>query len=65
MREPNQRARAERPVGAATRKSKDGDGFTSSQILRSPRHAVHGDIREAMIRTHHPYAARQFGPGCR
>src|ERR1700731_270849 len=36
VREPDECARAERPVGAATGKSEDGDRFTFSQILSSP-----------------------------
>ena len=63
LRESYQSARAERPVGAAARKSEDGDGFTSSQILSSPRHTGNGDIREAVIGPHHPDAARRVSRG--
>jgi hypothetical protein len=61
MCEPDQGARTERPVGTATRKSEDGDRFTSSQTLRSQRHAVYRDIREAVIGAHHSDTARRVG----
>src|SRR5260370_38637633 len=45
----HQSTRAERPIGAAARKSEDADRLFPAQSARSPRDALYGYRRETLI----------------
>src|SRR5258708_35225554 len=65
VRQPDQSARAERPIGAAARKSEDADRLFPAQSARSPRDALYGYRRETLIGAEHSKPARRIGGGIR
>src|SRR5258708_16188573 len=62
VRQPDQSARAERPIGAAARKSEDADRLFPAQSARSPRDPLYGSRRQTLTSAHHPNAARRIDP---
>src|ERR1700692_3845070 len=61
VRQAHQSTRAERPIGAAAREREDTSRLSAAYGPRSPRDALYGYRREAVICAEHANAARRIG----